>query len=156
MKHFSIWGLLLLATACYGQQPEIAQHDKDESRKGKWQVHKEYDENGNLIKYDSIYVWSSHDLKKFPKTQQIDSLLNSYRSFMLESDLQNREPVFSFFENTDSLFNNNFFDDAFFSDNWNQIYGKHIQQMMQQMDSLRRRFIQNNYPNKAILNNKGI
>ena len=56
----------LLTINCNGQQNETKKSDIKESEenaveqpKGAWKVNKEFDENGNLIKYDSIYSWSS-------------------------------------------------------------------------------------------------
>lgn len=131
-------------TACQAQ--DKASKTTTQKPKGKWQVHREYDEQGNLIKYDSVYVWSSTNLKDFPKNQNLDSLLQSYKTFLNNSDFFQKQPDFSSFENTDSLFNKNFFDDRFFLDNWNNREGKRIQKMLQQMDTIRMRFLQQAFP----------
>jgi hypothetical protein len=47
---------------------------EDEHPKAKWHVNKSYDEDGNLIAYDSVYVWSSHNMKHFDKMMNWDSL----------------------------------------------------------------------------------
>ena len=73
-----------------------------------------FDENGNLIRYDSIYSWSSADNFNALSSLDRDSILQSmqsefYRNFSHFSD-QGFDDVFS----SDSLFTNKFFDDAFF------------------------------------------
>ena len=72
MKHVMILtaAFLLVIGSCYGQ----TDRKKDDQAKyrnipGKIEVNKKYDENGNLIQYDSTYYWSSSDT--FP-----DSLFN--------------------------------------------------------------------------------
>jgi hypothetical protein len=64
--------LLLGLTSCQAQNKQ--KDTQEVTPKGKWQVHREYDENGNLVKYDSVYVWSSSNFKHFPKDQNLDSL----------------------------------------------------------------------------------
>src|SRR5690606_38922466 len=50
-----------------------------ERPKGSWKVNRDYDENGNLIGYDSIYTWSSDNLENIsPKDR--DSTLQSMES----------------------------------------------------------------------------
>jgi hypothetical protein len=64
MKHLVILtaAFLLVLGSCYGQ----TDRKKDDQAKyrnipGKIEVNKKYDENGNLIQYDSTYTWSSSD-----------------------------------------------------------------------------------------------
>jgi hypothetical protein len=144
--------LLLGLTSCQAQNKQ--KDTQEVTPKGKWQVHREYDENGNLVKYDSVYVWSSSNFKHFPKDQNLDSLLQSYKTFISKSDYHNFQPDFSLFENTDSLFNKNFFDDTFFLDNWNEINGRQMQKMMRRMDSLRTLFLENSFPELIIQEEK--
>ena len=157
MKRIGLLVLFLIGvTACQAQDKDKTMAQRQEEPKGKWQVHREYDENGNLVKYDSVYVWSSSNIKGFPKNQNLDSLLKSYKRYMGKSGFSPEQFDFSLFENPDSLFNKNFFDNEFFFDNWIESDGKRIRQMMRRMDSLRMRFLQERFPDKAIIEDKRI
>ncbi|THD69266.1 hypothetical protein E7Z59_02745 [Robertkochia marina] len=49
-----------------------AQEPKD--KHGAWKVNKEYDENGNLIRYDSVYSWSADGAVAPYDQEMLDSL----------------------------------------------------------------------------------
>ena len=52
----------------------FAQKDKESTPEGKWRVNKQYDKEGNLIAYDSTYVWSSTgDYKDFENSKREES-----------------------------------------------------------------------------------
>ena len=78
--------ILFSLTSCKGQDKKedvvTKQGDKKEMEqpKGTWKVDKEFDENGNLIRYDSIYSWSSSDTINDLATMDKDSLLNNFES----------------------------------------------------------------------------
>ena len=113
-----LMALFLSLTSCKGQEKKedsvTNEADKKEELKGTWKVDKEFDENGNLIRYDSIYSWSSSDTINDLATLDKDSLLNNfeskfYRHFSTFKD-QGFEDIFQ----PDSLFGNHFFNDNFF------------------------------------------
>lgn len=117
-----------------------AQTNKDKSSKPQTnvKVHKEYDEQGNLIRLDSTYTY-------FYSSNKNDTL-----------SLENFENQFKFqFQSLDSLFKKNtffkdpfdkksIFKDNFFEDNFirNQ---KEIEQLMKKMDSIRLHFYKNRF-----------
>ncbi|WAC01988.1 hypothetical protein N7U66_19475 [Lacinutrix neustonica] len=51
----------LLSMSCNGQKRKAKDIENTvvEQPKGSWKVDKEFDDQGNLIRYDSIYSWSS-------------------------------------------------------------------------------------------------
>ena len=61
MKNVIAIFLILAIIGCKGQEKGKEEVSKDEKQemveepKGQWEVHKEHDDLGNLIKYDSIY-----------------------------------------------------------------------------------------------------
>ncbi len=71
-----------IATSCNSQdksKTDLAQHEpKVEKPKGNWTVNKEVDENGNVVKYDSIYSYSSKDNFKGIDSEDMDSLRNGF------------------------------------------------------------------------------
>ncbi|CAM1334878.1 hypothetical protein [Tenacibaculum aestuariivivum] len=102
-----------------------AQHKKNQSEntiikqpKGSWKVNREFDKNGNLVRYDSVYSWSS--INRFDEFSLLerDSLIQALKNrfFTVFSDFKKRgfEDVFS----QDSLFSKHFFNDSFFRSNF--------------------------------------
>lgn len=122
MKTYILAIAALLSFSCNGQQDEAnkAELHNDNKHsvqepKGSWSVEKAFDEKGNLIKYDSIYSWSSHgSTLKNLSTLDRDSLMQSFRSrfFTNFSDFDNTELESVFTQ--DSLFDKRFFSDDFF------------------------------------------
>lgn len=114
----------ILTVSCNAQEKnkgkkstDISQNEKsiNQEPKGTWEVHKELDENGNIIRYDSIYSWSSFDDLKHFKKADLDSIMSSFQS-RFSSQLSNLDnDVFSGFFENDSIFMNQFFDDDFFN-----------------------------------------
>lgn len=138
----------LLSVSCNGQNNETKKAETKESEgniveqpKGTWKVDKEFDENGNLIRYDSIYSWSSNG--KFDNLSSLDrdSLMQSFKSrfFTNYSGLENEgfDDVFS----QDSLFSKRFFNGDFFGSD----FGKDlmdIDKLRQQMIARQKKFLE--------------
>jgi hypothetical protein len=81
MKNILVFLVAVLATSCNAQESgsidskpanSNTKTDSINQPKEHWKVHKEFDENGNVIRYDSIYSWSSQGSLK---TYDPDSLL---------------------------------------------------------------------------------
>ncbi|MBT8273810.1 MAG: hypothetical protein KJO77_08390 [Bacteroidia bacterium] len=111
----------LLSLSCNGQKDDKKNENDQQNEKiaavkpeGSWKVNKEFDEQGNLIRYDSTYSWSSTERSHDLSTLDQDSLLKSFRSrfFTNFSDFRNQgfEDIFA----QDSLFSKRFFGDDFF------------------------------------------
>lgn len=149
MKRYILLFMIgLLSVSCKGQKKETkiveAEENIDnivEKPKGTWKVDKEFDENGNLIRYDSIYSWSSND--KFENLSSIDrdSLMQSFKSRFFTNFLgfenQGFETVFS----QDSLFSKHFFTDDFFDSNFGNDF-MDIDELTQQMITRQRKFLE--------------
>ncbi|MBU2930161.1 hypothetical protein [Winogradskyella psychrotolerans] len=138
----------LLCTNCSGQDSKAKTAENDDSKvktlkepEGNWTVNKEFDEQGNLIRYDSIYSWSSHDMYNDLSESDKDSVMQSFKSRFFTN--------FSGFENQgfdaiflqDSLFSNHFFNDDFFDSNFGNDVMK-IDQLRQQMMDRQRKFLE--------------
>ncbi|QTE23396.1 hypothetical protein [Polaribacter cellanae] len=99
------------------------------------QVHKEYDENGNLISLDSTYTYFYSNIKG-------DSLLekNFYKKFKSNFNHKLSSPLDSIFIN--DFFGNspfkepNFYTDDFFKNHFKN-HQKKIDKMLKRMDSLK-------------------
>lgn len=73
-----------VASSCSGQETKkgnLAQNESEnhiKEPKGNWTVNKEVDENGNLVRYDSIYSYSSGNIPEGFMPKSTDSLMNSF------------------------------------------------------------------------------
>ncbi len=147
-KYILLLMVCLLSVSCKGQEYETKKNEKEvnkpnivEEPKGTWKVDKEFDENGNLIRYDSIYSWSSSD--KFDNLSLLDkdSLMQSFKSrfFSNYSGFQKEgfEDVFS----KDSLFSEHFFNDNFFGSNFGNDF-MDIDKLRQQMIARQKKFLE--------------
>jgi len=134
-------------------------------------VKKEFDKNGNLIRYDSTYVytWSSDSnnqcqadsiiLKQFEqKLGESKYMMKHFRKFFGKDSLWEGQFIDPFFSN--DFFNDDFFNPKFFNDDslpeshnfFNdfdkmmeeqmKFREKYMQRMNHQMDSLRKKWIQ--------------
>ena len=122
-------------------EPTNNEKQVDVEPKGTWKVDKEFDENGNLIRYDSIYSWSSSNQFKNLSDTDRDSLIQSFKSkfFTNFSEFENRgfEDVFS----QDSLFSHRFFNDDFFGSDFGTDF-MDIEKIRQRMISRQKKFLE--------------
>lgn len=135
----------MLSVSCNGQKNEtIKKENKSnivEEPKGTWKVDKEFDENGNLIRYDSIYSWSSSS--KFDNLSSVDrgSLIQSFKSrfYANYSGFENQgfEDVFS----RDSLFSKHYFNEDIFGSNFGNDF-MDIDKLRQQMIARQKKFLE--------------
>ena len=139
-KYILLWMICLLSFSCSGQKKETEQADKKE-RKGNWKVDKEFDKFGNLIRYDSVYTWSSDKMFNNLSSNDRDSLIQSYKSrfFTDFSKFNNNrfEDVFS----KDSIFIKRFFNDDFFGSNFGKDF-MDIDKIRQQMIVRQKKFLE--------------
>lgn len=136
----------LVVSGCQAQsdqgktKDELADKNRDSLSENKpkisWKVDKKYDEQGNVIGYDSIYSYSFDNFRNLPSGMNLDSIINSMKifsqgdlpSFMEDHDLG---PVFG----RDSLHPGNQFFEDFFERQRNNNFSD-MQELFQQMDSL--------------------
>ncbi|KJD32055.1 hypothetical protein PK35_11485 [Tamlana nanhaiensis] len=148
--------LLLLAFLSFSCDGQVSEQKKNNSSglernkeeivpKGSWQVNKEFDENGNLKRFDSIYSWSSSGNMKSIDT---DSAFNRMQSLMEKHFSMIQSPDINTFTNHDSIFkqffSNNFSINDFFSNGLKSGI-PNIDDKMKQMEALRQHFFNDNY-----------
>ncbi|OIQ21205.1 hypothetical protein [Lacinutrix sp. MedPE-SW] len=147
-KHVLLLVTLFLCFSCSGQNNELnkAETKKSEAHvikepKGTWKVDKEFDENGNLIRYDSIYTWSSNNKFNNLSSLNKDSLMQSFKSNFYRnfSKFENEgfEDVFS----QDSLFSKHFFNDDFFKSSFGKDF-MDIDEIRKQMIERQKDFLE--------------
>lgn len=151
MKKIVILSLAaILNLGCNAQenkQEENIQKDKDsmaqtaEQPKGTWKVDKEFDENGNLIRYDSIYSWSSTDNLDKLAQKNPDSLIQSFRSRFYRNFSGIDDQRFGDLFADDSLFTERFFDDDFFNSRFGEDF-MDIERVRERMESMQQNFLE--------------
>jgi len=144
-KYVLLFMIGMLSVSCNSQNKDLKNKESEEKSikepKGSWKVDKEFDENGNLIRYDSIYSWSSDDKYDNLSFSARDSLMQSYKSrfFTNFSRFENQgfEDVFS----KDSLFSKHFFNDDFFESDFGSDF-MDIDKIWQQMNARQKNFLE--------------
>ena len=153
MKKFITLLLIVVITACdtkdkSKQQVESYEKEKDKTivkPKEKWDVQREYDEFGNLIKYDSIYSWSYSNVNGDSLQVNLDSIIDSFKRYFGEKTPFMRRDDFFYFPKNDSLFMKDFFNDDYFIRNWQKQHSE-LEQMIRRMDSTRNAFLKRFHP----------
>lgn len=130
MKRFVFLpGLMLglLLSSCQAQTKD-EKMNKEETIKPKsnFTVNKEYDKDGNLIRYDSTYSYYYSNIAD--DTVMRDSIFNQFRQQFSQSYSFSDDPFFSEFYFEDSLLPYDFYKHDFFT--------QRFRQNMQQMDSI--------------------
>jgi hypothetical protein len=147
-----------LATGCNGQQESKSvekklQTDKKDGAQNQpkvsWDVKKQTDENGNVIKYDSTYVWSYTNVEGDSMVVGADSLMQAFHSYFNEKfpliwDRSFTKPLWE-----DSLLYRDFSQQDYFHNRWQQDFFE-MGKMFQGMDSLRNQFLFDEYPGLLI------
>ena len=149
MKHIymALSASLFLFIGCQGQKNDTtAKSEKSkiaEEPKGSWKVNREFDEAGNLIRYDSIYSWSSAaaDNKNNFSTMNRDSIFQSFRSQFSRNFSGVDDMMGNGLFDQDSLFIKRFFADDFFESEFGQDF-MDLDQMHQHMQSMQKQFLQ--------------
>jgi hypothetical protein len=142
-KYILVVMAALLSVNCNGQKAETKESEGNivEQPKGSWKVDKEFDDKGNLIRYDSIYSWSSNSNFDNLSTMDKDSLIQSFKSRFFTNfekfENQGFEDVFS----QDSLFSKHFFNDDFFGSNFGKDF-MDMDKIRQQMIERQKKFLE--------------
>lgn len=151
MKNTLIVLLFLTITGCNSQEKEAkaAINDKNDTTiikpKETWDVKKEYDAFGNLIKYDSIYSWSYSNVKGDSVHVNLDSVMDTFKGYFSKNSPLEWQNDFSYFPKNDSLFMSDFFEKDYFFKNWQNQHAE-LDKMIQRMDSSRNAFLRRFHP----------
>jgi glutamate synthase domain-containing protein 2 len=148
MKNIVLFFLVaVLATSCNAQESESSSSEiakstikKDSTNQPneRWHVNKEVDEHGNVIRYDSVYTWSSNGAVK---AYNPDSLLTQMRKRM-QGHFSMFQGLGHFgFSEQDSIFKQ-FFSDDFFTSPMAPNF-PNMDDMIRQMEAMRDQFFNN-------------
>ncbi len=147
-KLWSMALLILLTTGCNAQENKTDKQDAVDNSpqpQVKWDVKKEYDDQGNLIRYDSVYTWTYTNAAGDSVVVPVDSVLQHFESFFNSQwpsiwDEQFMQPMWD-----DSLLYKDFGRPDYFYDRWQDDFFR-MEEMFRRMDSLRNRFLEEQYP----------
>lgn len=108
-------------------------------------VNRQYDDKGNIVRFDSTYSYF-YSSPKGSMNLSNDSVYNSFRAFFEKSypNLMDRSTNNIFFN--DSLFKYDFFNEDYFQKRF-ELNNKMFENMYRQMDSIKRGYMKQNYPN---------
>jgi len=122
---------------CNGQITDNVTKNGKNNPKTDIKVNKEYDDQGNLIRYDSTYSYSYSNMDN--DTIFNDSIFNIVRSHYIDHFLSSDDPFFKDFLFQDSVMNENFFDDNFFEKRFKENM-RQMDNLFQEMDSVKNEF----------------
>lgn len=147
--------LVLVITGCFNQEKEkpkvegfANEIEKDKTivkPREKWDVRKEYDEYGNLKKYDSIYSWTYSNVIGDSLRVNLDSIMDSFKRYIGEQTAFTNRDDFFYFPDNDSLFMKDFFNDDYFFRNWQSEHSE-LDKMIKRMDAERNAFLKQFHP----------
>jgi hypothetical protein len=144
MKHlFAIACLAIVfqISSCQGQEEkekaEIAANPQTNIS-----VNKEYDESGNLIRYDSTYSYFYSNIEG--DTLLGDSIFQSFRNHFNRSYFFSESPFFSDFFFEDSLLHYDFYKDDFFSNRFRRDMER-MDSIFRGMDSIKNQFFRHQF-----------
>jgi hypothetical protein len=138
----------LLCISCNGQEGKAQKEELKNSEsniveepKGSWKVDKEFDENGNLIRYDSIYSWSSESKFDNLSPSDRDSIMQTFKSRFFRNFSHFENEGFNDIFSQDSLFSKRFFNDDFFGSSFGKDF-MDIDKVRQQMLARQKQFLE--------------
>ena len=157
MKRIALFiGLMVTMFGCDAQQKESQRSEEQDTvafePQTEIRVNKEYDDRGNLIRYDSVY--SSYYSNIEGDTALHDSVFNQFMNKFNDRFPFSSEPFFNEMFFTDSLLHYDFFKDDFFQNRFERnLY--HMDEYFRRMDSLKNYFfrkqIRSESPKKTTL-----
>jgi len=136
------WGLLiavgLILNSCNGQENKTKSlSDAKNKPIEDIKVNKEYDKDGNLIRYDSTYTYYYSNIEKSPITE--DSIFNNFRKLFDTNYPFSNKPFFNDIFFQDSLMKYDFYKKDFFKERFRRNM-EYAEKMFQEMDSLKNKF----------------
>lgn len=141
----------LIFSGCNGQEVKKDKNTSDTTLisgnqpKEDIKVNKEYDKDGNLIRYDSTYTYYYSNIEG--NKIAADSIFNNFRNMFEDNYPFSTKPYFDnlFFE--DSLLHYDFYKKDFFHDRFMQNMQR-MDRMFWEMDSIKNKFFMEQFPKK--------
>ncbi|MGB8375212.1 MAG: hypothetical protein WCE57_07825, partial [Salegentibacter sp.] len=120
-KVLMLMAVLLSLSSCNAQdkKEKALNNDKEAQAvpKGKWKVNKKFDKNGNLISYDSTYVYSYSTVNGDTiSNPNMDETMKKFRQFFESNGMGDQSALMESFFNDSLGGNEDFFRNGFFRD----------------------------------------
>lgn len=137
--------LSLMSQGCNGQKKEYQKDQSSGTPQTSIKVNKEYDKNGNIIRYDSTYSHYYSNVKN-DKIKR-DSIFSQFRNQLNQKYLFSNEPYFNDLFFQDSLLKYDFYKRDFFSNRFRDNMRK-MDSLFLQMDAMKDDFFNHQFPEK--------
>jgi hypothetical protein len=145
-----IWLLLIAVTliisGCNGQEKQIKNDKLSDAKKAPIEdivVNKEYDEHGNLIRYDSTYSSFFSNIENDSLAE--DSIIANFKKMFELQYPFSYKPYFNDFFFRDSLMKYDFYKEDFFTERFRQNM-EQTEKIFQEMDSIKNKFFDEQFP----------
>ena len=141
---FSLFlSLVVVLSSCKGQDNDKKTNSLETGKpKTDIKVNKEYDENGNLITYDSTYSYYYSNIENDSILR--DSIFNNFRNHFNKTYKFSDEPFFNNFFFNDSLIMYDFYKNDFFEKRFRN-NRDHINRLFYEMDSIKNLFFEKQF-----------
>ena len=139
MKTIAVFILLVFSVGLSGAQ------NSNNAPKISWDVNKEVDENGNIIRYDSTYSWSYTNTNNDSISIKLDNVMRSFNRYFDQQFPSMWHNSFMMPFRNDSLLQNDFLRDDYFHNRWEHDFFN-LEELFLQMDSIRNQFFKETYP----------
>ncbi len=136
--------IVVSVTGCNGQQ-EKQKNAKQSANLPETdiKVNKEYDEQGNLIRYDSTYSYYYSNIEEDQAMR--DSIFNAFREHFNDQYFFSNRPFFENFFFEDSLLHYDFYKEDFFSKRF-QYNMQRMEKLFKEMDSVKNQYYLEQFP----------
>ncbi len=144
-RTFFAFFLLLCITGCDAQikrdnKDKFTNAETDQNKpQATWKVNKQYDSNGNLMRYDSTYSWS-YSNKGGQQLADADSLMNIFNKQFVAGFPSFFPGSFGNADWNDSLYFHDFITPDFLPEKW-ESHNFDMKEIMSKMDTLRNLFL---------------
>lgn len=135
--------LSLMLQGCNGQKKDQQKEQISGTPQTSIKVNKEYDKNGNIVRYDSTYSYYYSNIKN--DTVKQDSIFNLFRNQFNQKYLFSNEPYFNNLFFQDSLLKYDFYKKDFFSNRFRDNMRK-MDSLFWQMDVMKDDFFKHQVP----------
>lgn len=147
--------ILILAMILFGMYSCQSQEKSDQKTalnakkenskpQGSWKVNRDYDENGNLISYDSTYTYSYSSVNGDTiSSENMDEIISQFRQYLGQNGMNDQSALIQSFFNDSIRGDGNFFHGDLSTKHFNS---ESIQQQIREMDSLQQQFLNQHYP----------
>lgn len=140
--------ITLIFSSCKGQEKKLEDNKLSDTKNAPKEdiiVNKEYDKDGNLIRYDSTYTYFYSNIEN--DTIAEDSIFTNFRKMFELQYPFSYKPSFNNFFFRDSLMKYDFYKKDFFSERFKQNM-EQSEKIFQEMDSIKNKFFMEQFPMK--------